>query len=96
MTYPCALPGRDRDQAHLAKRSNFLLSTRVGLGPPVRRAAGSDRGQHERRGKLFMMYKFRTMKVDAEIDGRAISAPARKRDPRVTSVGGFLSPRSAG
>jgi lipopolysaccharide/colanic/teichoic acid biosynthesis glycosyltransferase len=34
------------------------------------------------------MYKFRTMRVDAEPDGRAVWAS--RRDPRVTLVGRFL------
>ena len=66
----------------------FYSQTRVGLDRRYRRTSGSDRRQHDHGGKLFMMYKFRTMKVDAEIDGRAVWA--QKRDPRVTSVGGFL------
>ena len=66
----------------------FYSQTRVGLDRRYRRTAGSDRRTHDHGGKLFMMYKFRTMKVDAEIDGRAVWA--QKRDPRVTSVGGFL------
>ena len=39
-------------------------------------------GEH---GELFMMYKFRTMRVDAEAPGEAIWAS--RDDPRVTSVG---------
>jgi lipopolysaccharide/colanic/teichoic acid biosynthesis glycosyltransferase len=42
-------------------------------------------GEH---GELFMMYKFRTMHVDAEAPGEAIWAT--KDDPRVTSVGRFM------
>ena len=42
-------------------------------------------GEH---GELFMMYKFRTMRVDAEAPGEAIWAT--KNDPRVTSVGRFM------
>ena len=34
------------------------------------------------------MYKFRSMRVDAEADGRAVWA--QKQDPRATSIGGFL------
>jgi lipopolysaccharide/colanic/teichoic acid biosynthesis glycosyltransferase len=47
-----------------------------------------DRRSHDHGGKLFRMYKFRTMVVDAEPDGRAVWA-ARK-DPRVTPIGAFL------
>lgn len=39
-------------------------------------------------GLPFRMYKFRTMRMDAERDGRAIWAS--KSDPRVTTVGRFL------
>ena len=39
-------------------------------------------GEH---GELFMMYKFRTMRVDAEAPGDAVWAT--RDDPRVTSVG---------
>ena len=34
------------------------------------------------------MYKFRSMRVDAEADGRAVWA--KKHDSRVTPIGGFL------
>ena len=66
----------------------FYSQTRVGLDRRYGRTRGSDRRKYDHGGKLFMMYKFRTMKVDAEIDGRAVWA--QKRDPRVTSIGGFL------
>jgi lipopolysaccharide/colanic/teichoic acid biosynthesis glycosyltransferase len=39
-------------------------------------------------GRLFTIYKFRTMVVDAEADGSAVWA--RARDPRVTSAGRVL------
>ncbi len=39
-------------------------------------------------GRIFMMYKFRTMRVDAENEGSA--AWAQERDPRVTPVGRWL------
>jgi exopolysaccharide biosynthesis polyprenyl glycosylphosphotransferase len=41
-----------------------------------------------RAGKLFQIYKFRTMYVDAERDGKA--RWATKNDPRITRVGRFL------
>jgi exopolysaccharide biosynthesis polyprenyl glycosylphosphotransferase len=41
-----------------------------------------------RRGSLFVMHKFRTMKRDAEADGQAVWASAA--DPRVTRIGRFL------
>ncbi|MCP4900842.1 MAG: undecaprenyl-phosphate glucose phosphotransferase [bacterium] len=39
-------------------------------------------------GRSFRVFKFRTMRVDAEADGRAHWT--RNRDPRVTRIGGFL------
>jgi exopolysaccharide biosynthesis polyprenyl glycosylphosphotransferase len=41
-----------------------------------------------RGGRLFKIYKFRTMRQDAEADGHA--RLAEKSDPRVTIVGNFL------
>jgi lipopolysaccharide/colanic/teichoic acid biosynthesis glycosyltransferase len=66
----------------------FYSQTRVGLDRRFRRASSDDRRRHDHGGKLFKMYKFRTMRVDAEIDGRAVWA--QKRDPRVTAIGRFL------
>jgi lipopolysaccharide/colanic/teichoic acid biosynthesis glycosyltransferase len=65
----------------------FYSQTRVGLD----RRSGRDSGHrrvYDFGGKLFKMYKFRTMRVDAEIDGRAVWA--QKEDPRVTPVGKML------
>jgi lipopolysaccharide/colanic/teichoic acid biosynthesis glycosyltransferase len=62
--------------------------TRVGLDRRHRRVSSSDRRGHDYGGKLFRMYKLRTMRVDAEPDGRAVWA--EPGDPRVTSVGRFL------
>jgi exopolysaccharide biosynthesis polyprenyl glycosylphosphotransferase len=42
-------------------------------------------GEH---GKLFTLYKFRTMRADAEAPGQAVWAEAA--DPRVTRAGGFM------
>ena len=42
-------------------------------------------GEH---GELFLMYKFRTMRVDAEAPGEAVWAT--ENDPRVTSVGRIM------
>jgi len=39
-------------------------------------------------GRIFQIYKFRTMKQDAEADGEVRTAA--ENDPRVTRVGGFL------
>ncbi len=41
-----------------------------------------------RRGKVFTLYKFRTMRQDAEAESGAVWAV--KDDPRVTRIGGFL------
>lgn len=41
-----------------------------------------------RDGAIFKMYKFRTMRVDAEKGTGAVWA--RKNDPRLTPIGGFL------
>jgi lipopolysaccharide/colanic/teichoic acid biosynthesis glycosyltransferase len=66
----------------------FYSQTRVGLDRRFEGATNDERRRHNLGGKLFMMYKFRTMRVDAEIDGRAVWA--QKQDPRVTPIGRFL------
>ena len=66
----------------------FYAQTRVGLDRRHSRATNDDRRVHDHGGRLFRMYKFRTMRVDAEIDGRAVWA--QKNDPRVTLVGRVL------
>jgi len=66
----------------------FYAQTRVGLDRRHARATNDDRRVHDHGGRLFRMYKFRTMRVDAEIDGRAVWA--QKNDPRVTLVGRVL------
>jgi lipopolysaccharide/colanic/teichoic acid biosynthesis glycosyltransferase len=62
---------------------------RVGLD---RRTPGDDPGNHRRvrdmGGKPFTIYKFRTMRVDAEAQSGAVWAT--QNDPRVTPVGRFL------
>jgi len=40
------------------------------------------------RSYLFLIWKFRTMRVDAEADGEAVWA--QEKDPRITAVGVFL------
>lgn len=60
------------------------------LGPPdgaERRQAGRDRRRCASFGKPFVLYKFRTMRVDAEAHG---AQWAVKGDPRVTPLGRFL------
>lgn len=51
------------------------------------RRSGRDRRLDANYGKPFELYKFRTMKVDAEKNGAQF---AQKGDPRVTSIGRFL------
>ncbi len=63
--------------------------TRVGLD---RRALRGDRQQSRREedlgGRVFTIYKFRTMRVDAEVPGEAVWAS--KDDPRITAIGDLL------
>jgi lipopolysaccharide/colanic/teichoic acid biosynthesis glycosyltransferase len=67
----------------------FYAQTRVGLdrrwreGIRIHEARAVDLG-----GRPFTMYKFRTMVIDAEADGKAVWAS--KDDPRITAVGQFL------
>jgi lipopolysaccharide/colanic/teichoic acid biosynthesis glycosyltransferase len=62
---------------------------RVGLD---RRVPGAEVGDHRRThdlgGRLFTIYKFRTMRVDAEQNTGAVWAT--QNDPRITPVGRFL------
>ena len=66
----------------------FYSQIRVGMDRRWRFTRAYDRRGYDHGGKLFKMYKFRTMRVDAEPDGRAVWAA--KRDPRVTLIGRFL------
>lgn len=52
-----------------------------------RRQQSSDRRQSTCYGKPFVLYKFRTMRIDAEKNGAQF---ATKGDPRVTPIGRFL------
>lgn len=52
-----------------------------------RRQKPSDRRQGVCYGKPFVLYKFRTMRIDAEKNGAQF---ATKGDPRVTPIGRFL------
>jgi lipopolysaccharide/colanic/teichoic acid biosynthesis glycosyltransferase len=67
----------------------FYTQERVGLD---RRAPGDTQNNHRRKldlgGRPFTIYKFRTMRVDAERESGAVWA--RQDDPRVTPVGRFL------
>ena len=67
----------------------LYTQTRVGID----RRWARTRALHERRredlgGIPFTIYKFRSMKVDAEVNGQAVWA--KKDDDRVTSVGKFM------
>jgi len=61
------------------------------LGPPdelgERRRADSDRRTKAKYGREFTLYKFRTMRTDAEKNGAQF---AQKNDPRVTPLGRFM------
>ncbi len=73
----------------LTSKGPVLYSqTRVGVDRRFRHGASSDRRGHDYGGRLFRMYKFRTMRVDAEADGQAVWA--KKQDPRTTVVGRVL------
>lgn len=61
---------------------------RVGVDRRFRRKSSDDRRRYDHGGRLFNMYKFRTMRVDAESDGKAVWA--KREDPRVTPVGAIL------
>ncbi|MEO7455445.1 MAG: sugar transferase [Gemmatimonadaceae bacterium] len=66
----------------------FYSQVRVGVDRRYREKSAYDRRGYDHGGKPFIMFKFRTMQVDAEADGRAVWA--RKADPRVTIIGGML------
>lgn len=61
---------------------------RVGVDRRYNRKSSYDRRAYDHGGKPFTIFKFRTMRVDAEADGRAVWASTS--DPRVTSVGSLL------
>ncbi len=67
------------------------LYTQTRVGRDRRRA--KDRALDNRRrsncgGSLFTIYKFRSMRTDAEVGGQAVWAV--QNDPRVTPIGAFL------
>ncbi|MGH7620415.1 MAG: sugar transferase [Gemmatimonadaceae bacterium] len=66
----------------------FYSQVRVGVDRRFRSKGIYDRRGYDHGGRLFKMYKFRTMRVDAESDGKAVWA--QKADPRVTPIGRFL------
>lgn len=66
----------------------FYKQTRVGVDRRYRLRFAHERRMADYGGRPFTMYKFRTMQVDAEADGRAVWAA--KQDRRVTPVGATL------
>ena len=66
----------------------FYSQVRVGVDRRYKQKSTYDRRGYDHGGKPFMMFKFRTMQVDAEADGRAVWAA--KKDPRVTFIGNLL------
>lgn len=66
----------------------FYSQVRVGVDRRWSDSSTDSRRKQDLGGRLFKMYKFRTMRVDAEKDGKAVWA--QKKDPRVTPIGGFL------
>lgn len=68
-----------------------IIYTQVRVGQDRRRragATGAPRRANDLGGKPFRIYKFRTMRVDAEKRSGAVWAS--QNDPRLSPVGGFL------
>ncbi|MGH7509668.1 MAG: sugar transferase [Gemmatimonadales bacterium] len=68
-----------------------ILYTQVRIGLDRRQPAGGVQNHRRKRdlgGRPFTIYKFRTMRTDAEHQSGAVWA--QQRDPRVTAVGGVL------
>ncbi len=67
----------------------FYTQTRVGLDRRWNRTHSLyERRREDLGGEQFTIYKFRSMRVDAEVDGQAQWAV--KDDPRVTPIGRFI------
>ena len=67
----------------------FYTQTRVGMDRRWRRTHHLfDRRRKDLGGQLFTIYKFRSMRIDAEAEGRAVWAT--KNDSRTTPIGTFL------
>lgn len=66
----------------------FYSQVRVGVDRRFRQKSTYDRRGFDYGGRPFTMFKFRTMRVDAEANGQAVWA--QKNDPRTTSIGKFL------
>lgn len=76
--------GLNLRQKRRDRRSNSNVSPPMGI---ERRNCNNDRRRDECYGKPFTLYKFRTMKIDAEKNGPQFAV---KGDSRVTSIGWFL------
>ena len=66
----------------------LYAQTRIGVDRRYRHKSSDGRREYDHGGKPFRMFKFRTMHVNAEPDGRAVWA--LREDPRVTRVGAML------
>jgi lipopolysaccharide/colanic/teichoic acid biosynthesis glycosyltransferase len=66
----------------------FYSQVRVGVDRRYVRQTSDERRVHDLGGRPFTMYKFRSMHVNAEPDGRAVWA--LRADPRVTLIGRVL------
>jgi lipopolysaccharide/colanic/teichoic acid biosynthesis glycosyltransferase len=67
----------------------LYTQTRIGIDRRLARGNRSyDRRAQDLGGSVFTIYKFRTMRVDAERKSGAVWAT--RRDPRVTPIGRFL------
>jgi len=67
----------------------FYAQTRVGMDRRWRETlALHERRQEDLGGRVFTIYKFRTMRVDAEKKSGAVWA--QENDPRVTTLGKYL------
>lgn len=71
-----------------SKKSTDRRNEDVGAAPDgVCRRSGDDRREQANYGRPFVLYKFRTMTVDAERNGAQF---ATQGDPRVTTIGRFM------
>ena len=66
----------------------LYAQTRIGVDRRFRQKKFDGRRKQDHGGLPFQIYKFRTMRVDAEKDGREVWAS--KSDPRVTPIGRVL------
>lgn len=69
------------------RSSRDRRSSRSDVPADERRNPSRDRRQSPNYGRPFVLYKFRTMRIDAEKNGAQF---ATKNDPRVTPIGRFL------